>query len=73
VRVRLLDGAGRPASGEILYQASAGRLDLVHAVERGAAELRFVPPAGARPGTRYLVSVTEAKSRVTAFTEVVVR
>ena len=36
----------------------------------GIAELRFVPPADAPPGSRYLISVTDAKTRVTAFTEV---
>ena len=39
----------------------------------GIAELRFVPPADARPGNRYILSVTDAKTRVTAFTEVTVQ
>ena len=33
---------------------------------------RFTPPPEARSGARFLVSVTDAKTRVTAFTEVVV-
>jgi len=41
--------------------------------QNGTAELRFVPPADAPPGSRYLISVTDAKTRVTAFTEVQVQ
>jgi hypothetical protein len=73
VRIRLATPEGRPAEGAILYQANAGRIDLVQQVKNGYAELRFVPPAAATPGARYLVSVTETGSRVTAFVEVVVR
>jgi hypothetical protein len=70
VHVRVVDGAGRPSDGQLLYQASGGHVELVHAVTGGAGELRFVPPPDARRGQRYLVSVTEKRSRVTAFTEV---
>jgi hypothetical protein len=70
LKIRLVDASGKPADGQILYQASAGRLDLVRPISGGQAELRFTPPPNAPPGSRFLVSVTEAKTRVTAFTEV---
>jgi len=73
VRIQLTTPDGKPADGAILYQATAGRVDLVQQVKDGNAELRFVAPASATPGTRYLLSVTETASRVTAFVEVVVR
>jgi hypothetical protein len=56
--------------GKLVWQASAGTLELVHPLQGGSAELRFTPPADARPGARYFISVTEEKSRVTAFAEV---
>jgi hypothetical protein len=67
LRVQLLDASGKPAPGPLLYQASGGSLEVVRPLKGGAAELRFIAP---RPG-RYLVSVTDQKSRVTAFAEVV--
>jgi hypothetical protein len=73
VRIALVDAAGHPEKGAIVYQASAGTLELLHPLAHGQAELRFTPPAGARPGTRFLVSVTETRTRVTAFTQVVAR
>jgi hypothetical protein len=71
VRVRIADASGKPASSGLVYQASGGQLDLVRAPEGGAAELRFTPPPGAHAGERFLLSVTDPKTRVTAFTEVV--
>jgi hypothetical protein len=73
LKVKLVDAAGRPATGQILYQASAGRLELVRPVAGGEAELRFTPPPDGQPGARYLLSVTESRTRVTAFTEVTPR
>lgn len=71
VRVRI-DVRGGAAS-QLLYETSGGTLEVVHAPGGdGRAELRFVPPADARPGSRYFLSVTDAKTRVTAFTEVVI-
>jgi hypothetical protein len=70
IRVKLSDAAGRPADGKLLYQASSGTLELVRAVAGGLGELRFIAPPNGKPGARYLVSVTEQRSRVTAFTEV---
>jgi hypothetical protein len=71
VRVHLSDPNGKSLAGRIVYQASAGRLELVRPVEGGVAHLRFVPPPGAPRGSRFIVSVTEPDSGVTAFTEVV--
>jgi hypothetical protein len=71
VRVRIADASGKPAEGGLVYQASGGRIDVLKPAAGGAAELRFVPPDGARSGQRFLISVTEEKTRVTAFTEVV--
>lgn len=59
--------------GAIVYQASAGRLELVQPLAGGHALLRFTPPAGARPGDRFVLSVTEVKGRVTAFVQVVAK
>jgi hypothetical protein len=73
VRIRLTDAAGKPYDGAIVYQASAGRVDLLAPVRDGTAELRFTPPPSAAPGTRFLISVTETKTRVTVFTEVTTR
>jgi Carboxypeptidase regulatory-like domain len=70
LRVKLVDSAGKPVTGQILYQASAGTLTLLRPVAGGEAELRFIPPPGAKKGQRFLVSVTETRTRVTAFTEV---
>lgn len=68
VRVRVAVRGG--AASQLLYEASAGTIELVRQPDGGVAELRFVPPADAPPGRRYLISVTDAKTRVTAFTEV---
>jgi hypothetical protein len=68
VRVRVV----LTGTGKLAWQASGGTLELVSPLAAGAAELRFTPPADARPGAKYLISVTEEKTRVTAFTEVVV-
>ena len=57
-------------AAQLLYQASGGTLDVVKPAADGVAELRFTPPRDARPGSRYLISVTDAKTRVTAFVEV---
>jgi hypothetical protein len=65
VRVALHGGAS-----QLVYQASGGTLDVVKPAADGVAELRFTPPRDARPGSRYLISVTDAKTRVTAFIEV---
>jgi hypothetical protein len=73
LRVELRDAQGRPADRRIVYQASGGQLALVRAPSGGRAELEFTPPADARPGSRYLLSVTETSTRVTAFTEIVTR
>jgi hypothetical protein len=69
IRVQL----GGAHAGNLLYQASAGTLALQRTNADGTAELRFVPPSDAVAGRRYLLSVTDARSRVTAFTEVQVR
>jgi hypothetical protein len=67
-RVRVqLQGAG-----QLLYQASGGTLELVKPPADGSAELRFTPPRDARRGQRYLISVTDARTRVTAFVEVAI-
>ncbi|MGZ3438126.1 MAG: hypothetical protein ACXVDD_01335 [Polyangia bacterium] len=71
VRVRIAVRGG--SASQLLYEASAGTIELVRQPEKGNAELRFTPPADARPGSRYLLSVTDAKTRVTAFTEVQVQ
>ena len=71
VRVRIAIRGG--AASELLYEVSGGTLEVVQPPRGGTAELRFTPPADAPPGSRYLVSVTDAKTRVTAFTEVQVR
>ena len=68
VRVRVAIRGG--SASQLLYEASAGTIELVRAPANGVAELRFVPPADAPPGRKYLLSVTDAKTRVTAFTEV---
>ncbi len=68
VRVRVAIRGG--SASQLLYEVSAGTIELVRQPENGVAELRFVPPADAPPGKRYLLSVTDAKTRVTAFTEV---
>ena len=73
VHIRLTNADGTPSNGAIVYQATAGRIDLVRPVGGGTAELRFTPPADAAPGTRFVVSVTETITRVTAFAEVVTR
>jgi hypothetical protein len=73
LRVRLTDALGRPADGQILAQASGGYVALVGPLVHGVGELEFKPPGDARPGARFVVSVTEARTRVTAFTEVIVR
>ncbi|HEX9100978.1 MAG TPA: hypothetical protein VF997_02175, partial [Polyangia bacterium] len=71
VRVRIAVRGG--AASQLLYEASAGTIEIVRPPSDGTAELRFVPPADAPPGSRYLISVTDAKTRVTAFTEVQVQ
>jgi hypothetical protein len=68
VRVRIAVRGG--SASQLLYEASAGTIEVVHPPTNGSAELRFTPPADAPPGSRYLLSVTDAKTRVTAFTEV---
>jgi hypothetical protein len=70
VRVRIAVRGG--SASQLLYEVSAGTIEVVRPAENGVAELRFVPPPDARPGSRYILSVTDAKTRVTAFTEVVV-
>src|SRR5207248_1111731 len=52
-------------ASQLMYQASGGTLDVVKPAADGVAELRFTPPRDARPGSRYLISVTDAKTRVT--------
>jgi hypothetical protein len=72
--------AGEPArvtvalrgASQLLFQASGGKLDVVTPPRDGAAELRFTPPRDARSGSRYVITVTDAKTRVTAFVEVAV-
>ena len=72
VRVRIAVRGG--AAAQLLYEASAGTIEVIRQpTSDGIAELRFVPPADARPGNRYILSVTDAKTRVTAFTEVTVQ
>ena len=71
VRVKIAVRGG--AASQLLYEASAGTIEVVRQPANGTAELRFVPPADATPGSRYLISVTDAKTRVTAFTEVQVQ
>lgn len=73
IRVRVTTDEGKPLDGAILYEASEGRVELVRPLQGGAAELRFIPPAGARRGTRFIVTVTEPKSRVTGFAEITAR
>ena len=62
--------------GAIAFQSSGGTLELIeplHPTAEGRrAALRFQPPAGAKPRTRFLVSVTETRTSVTGFVEVVV-
>ena len=71
VRVKIAVRGG--AASQLLYEASAGTIEVIRRPDHGTAELRFVPPADAPPGSRYLISVTDAKTRVTAFTEVQVQ
>jgi len=71
VKVKIAVHGGN--ASQLLYEASAGTIEVVRAPDHGVAELRFLPPADARPGSRYLLSVTDAKTRVTAFTEVTVQ
>ncbi|MDB4967183.1 MAG: hypothetical protein JWN44_2872, partial [Myxococcales bacterium] len=71
VRVRIAVRGGSPS--QLLYEVSAGSIEVVRPPVDGLAELRFLPPADARPGSRYILSVTDAKTRVTAFTEVTVQ
>jgi hypothetical protein len=68
VRVRIAVRGG--SASQLLYEVSAGTIEVVRQPENGTAELRFIPPPDAPPGSRYLLSVTDAKTRVTAFTEV---
>jgi hypothetical protein len=68
VRVRVVVRGG--SASQLLYEVSDGTLEVVRQPDHGVAELRFVPPADALPGSRYLLSVTDAKTRVTAFLEV---
>jgi hypothetical protein len=60
-------------AGAIAYQSSGGALELTRPLDHGVAELRFTPPSDAKPGAVFVVSVTEPKSRVTAFVQVKVR
>jgi len=60
-------------AGTLVPESSGGTVEVSRPLDHGSAELRFTPPADAPPGTRFLVSVTEPKSRVTAFVEVRVR
>jgi hypothetical protein len=69
--VRIELRTGDPAA--LLYEVSGGSLEVVRAPSGGAGELRFTPPADATPGSRFIVSVTDAKSHVTTFTEVQVQ
>jgi hypothetical protein len=71
VRVRIELRTGDAT--QLLYEVSGGSLEVVRAPSGGAGELRFTPPADARPGSRFIVSVTDAKSHVTTFTEVQVQ
>jgi hypothetical protein len=75
LRVRVLRTVnGKPTPGRLLPAAPAGRLELLRpAGSDGNSELRFTLPDGAKPGARYLFSVTDAESRVTVFTEVTAR
>src|SRR6185312_12437240 len=59
VRVKIAVRGG--AASQLLYEASAGTIELLKQ-QNGTAELRFVPPADAPPGSRYLISVTDAKT-----------
>ena len=68
VRVRVAVRGG--SASQLLYETSAGTLELLRPPGDEAGELRFLPPADGTPGSRYLLSVTDAKTRVTAFTEV---
>ena len=61
------------SASQLLYEASAGTIEVLRQPDHGEAVLRFVPPADALPGSRYLLSVTDAKTRVTAFTEIEVQ
>jgi hypothetical protein len=58
--------------GKLAWQASGGTLEAVRPLDAGSAELRFTPPADARSGSHYFISVTDEKSRVTAFAEVTI-
>jgi hypothetical protein len=71
VRVHVDLRAGDPS--QLLYQSSAGSLEVVRPPGAGPGELRFIPPDDTRPGARYIISVTDAKTHVTAFTEIQVQ
>jgi hypothetical protein len=72
VAVAVRDDKGRPTRAQLLFQASSGRLEVVRE-EPGRVDLRFVPPDAARPGDRFVLSVTDAATHVTAFCEVTAR
>ena len=71
VRVHVAVRGG--SASQLLYEVSAGTIEVLSPPADGLAELRFITPADAPPGSRYLISVTDAKTRVTAFTEVEVQ
>ncbi len=75
LRVRVIRNiGGKPAAGKLLPAAAAGNLELLRpAGADGTAELRFTAPPGTRPGTRFVLSITDAETRVTVFTEVTAR
>lgn len=71
VRVHVDLRAGDPS--QLLYQSSAGTIEVVRPPGAGPGELRFIPPDDTRSGARYIISVTDAKTHVTAFTEIQVQ
>ncbi len=71
VRVHVDLRVGDPS--QLLYQASSGSIEVVRPPGAGPGELRFIPPDDTRPGARYIISVTDAKTHVTAFTEIQVQ
>jgi hypothetical protein len=70
LRVRV----ARNTTGTLLSASSAGKLELVRlAGDGGMPELRFSAPADSKPGSKITLSVTDAASRVTVFTEVTIK
>jgi hypothetical protein len=72
VTVAVHDSDGRPTRSRLLPQASSGRLEIARE-EPGRVELRFVPPEGVHAGDHFVLSVTDAATRITAFCEVTAR